>query len=484
MGTILTARGIVISMKWGALVAVALASLFTCRPASAVEIPTIYDNHHPYPIGSRAAGMGGAYTALGCDEAALHYNVAALACSGASRLELSANIYLLQHLSIPAIYGPKQAMEASTYHGIPSIVGGVRVLKNGDDEGVGRLVFGLSVEVPRSLALKAGPKNTSKRNYLTFSVRDDLTTGDVGLGWQVGRNVAVGLGVGAALRTFEGHFSTLFAGDRGYSCGATDCLDFVVVANTVEHLALGARAKVGVRVTPTPSWAFGLAVTSPSINVFGAAEIIRTSGLSLGTAGLSMPTPLRLEGSSELSLPLRLALGAAFISKRISLSLDLSLNFPTDIAVADELTSSPIEGLGPPTQEEIDRERQILRRIFQPNLNIGAEVGVAKNVVIDFGWYTDVSSVSYDDVEDKAQDRVHMYGVSAALGFLGRQARGWFGLSFSHGRAAARVVRGDFGLDELLANGGDFEFGARSTIMKWNLSGFIGSNYSFTPDSE
>jgi hypothetical protein len=62
----------------GSRIATVGALLCASRAASAVDVPTIYDNMHMFPVGSRAAGMGGAYTALSCDEAALHYNPGAL----------------------------------------------------------------------------------------------------------------------------------------------------------------------------------------------------------------------------------------------------------------------------------------------------------------------------------------------------------------------------------------------------------------------
>jgi hypothetical protein len=66
---------------------------------------TIYDNAQSVPVGGRAAGMGGAYTALACDEGALHYNPVSLSCAAASHLELTANAYVLQGCARPARWG-------------------------------------------------------------------------------------------------------------------------------------------------------------------------------------------------------------------------------------------------------------------------------------------------------------------------------------------------------------------------------------------
>src|SRR6478672_6372102 len=81
---------------------------------------TVYDNAQSIPIGGRAAGMGGAYTALACDEGALHYNPASLSCAAASHLELTANAYVLQGLRATGALGPGGNVTATTFHSIPS----------------------------------------------------------------------------------------------------------------------------------------------------------------------------------------------------------------------------------------------------------------------------------------------------------------------------------------------------------------------------
>src|SRR4051794_21812547 len=96
------------------------ATLMWSLPASALGDVTIYDNAQSVPIGGRAAGMGGAYTALACDEGALHYNPASLSCAAASHLELTANAYVLQGLRATGALGRGGNISAVKYHSIPS----------------------------------------------------------------------------------------------------------------------------------------------------------------------------------------------------------------------------------------------------------------------------------------------------------------------------------------------------------------------------
>ena len=230
--------------------------LLWANSAAAVGMPSVYDNIHNYPIGSRAAGMGGAYTALACDEAAVHYNVAALACAASSRLELAANAYILQALSVPEAFGRGQDVDAVNYHALPSIVGGVRVLLDGDETGAGRLVFGLSVEVPHSLSLTVEPAQPEKPNFLTMSTRDQITTGDIGLGYQIHRVIGVGLAIGAVMRSFESRSSMLLTALNAVPClplNSGSCFEYLTSTQDQELTAVGARAKLGIRIAPSGS---------------------------------------------------------------------------------------------------------------------------------------------------------------------------------------------------------------------------------------
>jgi hypothetical protein len=469
------------------LLMVALLLLWPSE-ANAVEVPTVYDNMHMFPVGSRAAGMAGAYTALGCDEAALQYNVASLACAGSSRLELSANIYMIQSLDVPGAFGEGQDLEAITYHAVPSIVGGTRILRDPDDDsGAGRVALGLSVAVPHSLALTAAPGDPQNPNFLTSRVRDTITTADLGVAWQIDRTIALGVSVGAGLRTYEGSFDFLATDSFTVACpgNPAECRSFLFIARDEESLAVGGRAKLGMRITPIDELALGLSVTSPSLDFYGTSSLVTVAALAIDDLAGSVdfaPFPERLTGSSDLSLPFRVAVGIAYIaSPRFTLSFDASLNFPHEVRAAYDLTQTEIQGVPALTDSELLDTELIYERQWQPNFNIGAEFGITDKVAIDVGAFTDLSSVP-SQVGADAEDAVHMFGGTVALGLLGDHARGWFGISFEAGQATSQVFDGALDLDAILDEGLFFE--GTSTITRWTLAGFIGSNYSFFGDDD
>ena len=51
------------------------------------------NNYDPYPIGPRATGMGGAYTAIADDAAGVYYNPAAPAMASQETISLSTSLY-------------------------------------------------------------------------------------------------------------------------------------------------------------------------------------------------------------------------------------------------------------------------------------------------------------------------------------------------------------------------------------------------------
>ncbi len=359
-----------------------LAAVSSPATVAAVEVPTVYDNHQMYPIGSRAAGMAGAYTALACDEAALHYNPAALGCAGASRLELAANAYLLEGFSTPDAFGAGNDISTVNFHSIPSIAGAARILHDGNEDGSNRWAAGFNVTLPHSLVLTVDPAQPERASFLSANVVDNVIALDVGVGWQIDRVVSVGLSLGGGLRVFNAQTMLLPKAPRtSIPCGDAElCTPFLTETNDLEAIALGLRGKAGVRFVPTEGLSIGLAVSSPSIDIYGSSKTFATTtffaeddmGLTAGDA-----VPFRFEGTSRLSLPLRIALGIAYTTGPLTLSLDGSVNFPHAIGTIADLEQIVVQGEVEIPAEFVPLFETIHDRTSQPNANLGAEIVVS-----------------------------------------------------------------------------------------------------------
>jgi hypothetical protein len=459
--------------------ALASAAAFTWTlHASALGDVTIYDNAQSVPIGGRAAGMGGAYTALACDEGALHYNPASLSCAAASHLELTANAYVLQGLRATGALGSGGNVSATTYHSIPSIVGAVRILSEGSsrtyfDTYPKRLTFGFSVSVPRTVALRVEPPKASDRNNATFSIREDLTVGDLGFGYQFNREVSVGIAFGAALRTSERHSSFLLVRDRSSSCERGGCNDFLAYSQDRSSLAVGTHMMIGTLVRPYKNLSFGLALTAPSFHLYGRAKDSAT--LTRADQRGYAATPMRATGSSDVGLPARIVLGFAFVKRRYTFSADLSLNFPHLVRLAYDMKPEAIDGLSTPAVPD-----RVMSPGFQPNLNLGASVPFGSTKEINIGFFTDLSSVSQEDIDKLGASRVHMFGSSMTVGLLGKQARAWIGLSGEIGHTTTKVPGRGFTYERVSSVlPGTLPTDGEATVVRWTMVGILGSNYSF-----
>ena len=448
-------------------------------PAAATTPPSIYSNNHSYPLGSRAAGMAGAYTALACDEAALHYNPAALACAETSRVELAANVYMIDHFDAPSALGPDQDLGATSYHPLPSIAGFVRILEEGQD-GVGRVGVGLNVTVPRSIFLSADPPQPTKRDFFSINVRDDLLAADLGVGWQLSPTLAVGAALGGLMRNHQTRTSLLLVSSTPSDCGGVECFDFVSSEQSFDLISIGLRAKLGARWTPIPELSAGLTFTTPTLDIFGEARINSSTTLGIGATGgdLRGAFPERLRGASALALPARIALGVAYTFPRVQLSADFSLAFPRVVPEAYALSSIAIEGVAP-DPDPIADER--LSLAAQPNVNVGVEIKVSDGVRLAFGAFTDISATSSADLAADLSDRVDMFGFTAALGLVGRQVSSWFGVSFEGGRGSTRVRSQQLSFEQLVAGVEDTQ---AASLTRWTVVGVIGSSYAFLDDEE
>ena len=170
---------------------------------------------------------------------------------------------------------------------------------------------------------------------------------------------------------------------------------------------------------------------------------------------------------------MRIAVGGAFVNGGLRIALDASLNFPRDAKVAYDAHAAKIEGV-PTVKPPPD---QIIPMGFQPNLNLGVEFAIAKEKVLGLGAFTDFSSVTAKGSKQNGADHADMFGGSIALGLLGKQSRGFVGLSFDYGTASTKVPTGTYTLEQALATG--FATDSRSTSTHWTLAGMLGSNYSF-----
>jgi hypothetical protein len=252
-----------------------------------------------------------------------------------------------------------------------------------------------------------------------------------------------------------------------------------MLAEEQQSTAVGLRAKVALRYTPTPGLSIGLTLTSPAVHVWGTTSestattfAIRGDDDRLYYGGLVQ----RVEGTSELALPGRVTAGVAWSMSGLTLSLDASVHLPRTVVLARDLVALSVDGQ-PPPEALAD---VVLERRLHPNFAAGAELEVADGVVLDAGFCTDLSAVSDADFGAGLADRVHLFGATFVLGLLGRETRTSFGVAGSYGRGEARVPSSERTLAAALS--GQLAEERVVALTRRTLAAFLGSSYSFYSD--
>src|SRR6516225_2543103 len=100
--------------------------------AASARAQGIESNYRPYLVGGRAAGMGGAFTALADDGSGPYYNPGGIAFAQRSSLSLSASVYGYVSGSISDALGPGHDFHYKDLNTFPVSTSVVRKLGNND----------------------------------------------------------------------------------------------------------------------------------------------------------------------------------------------------------------------------------------------------------------------------------------------------------------------------------------------------------------
>src|SRR5262249_27402349 len=144
---------------------------------------------------------------------------------------------------------------------------------------------------------------------------------------------------------------------------------------------------------------------------------------------------------------------------------------------ADDMTAVRIDGVraAPPTPLNGDAHLA-----FQPNVNLGASIPFGSTKELNVGFFTDVSSVSQEDRARLGSDRVTMFGGSLTIGLLSKQSRVWIGSAAEVGNTTTTVPGASFDYTHIAAlPGGTLPVDGSATLVRWTITGVLGSNYSF-----
>ena len=367
-------------------------------------------NFRPYLVGARAAGMGGAFTALADDGSGAYYNPGGLAFAEHSSVSLSGSVYGVVRGSYADIITKGQDFTYSALNIFPVTTGAVRKLSNDD-------VLHAEVLVPDALHVDEHTSIQAKTN--AFGLGTDSQTLWLGGGYarRLGR-----LGLGASAYALIGNEITTL--DLNV-INPQDSGRFAAITAREDVKTVGFVFAFGARLDLTDHLRLGLSIYTPAVGFGWRKEFIRVLvGRDVGAPGNPPSSVVRSEEglSASPDVPLRVQFGAAFTNGPLTLSADVMYLGPRDLR-------------DNPEQAAAGLDRHIVRKGVV-NASAGIEYIAAARFPLRAGFYTDfAASQSPDDIGTGARPtntlHVNRYGIAASGGLKTEHVATDIGLNLS-----------------------------------------------------
>lgn len=390
---------------------------------SLFALPTFADEYHynNILIGDRAAGMGGAYTAISDDPSGLFYNPAGIAYAQGSNVSVSANAFHQSKTIYKNALGNGNDYVRNSSALLPNFFGIIQPL------GKGRV--GFSYAVPDSIVEdqnQAFDKPNPKTDRLAIILNNSDTTYHFGPSYalELTKEFSVGATLYAHYRRNEWTLNQL----TNKSTGKYEWLN--VFYKTTEW---GVKPILGVMWSPTSKLAAGLTLSqvnilqSSTVSQHMCASDIPDNPATIlpdqGCAGVKPDyspgtAPVNAIGrfDSKRAYPITSTIGVAYFpSKALIVSGDFSYYGGAKDAFFDK----------------------------QPTWNaaVGAEYYWNEQWALRGGLFTDRANtpkIVSGDVN--APDHVDLYGGSLSVGYFTRQSSITFGSTFRYGKGQAQIL--------------------------------------------
>ncbi|MBK7972133.1 MAG: hypothetical protein IPK07_02140 [Deltaproteobacteria bacterium] len=417
----------------------AFLALVGVRPATASDF-----NYADVFPGDRAAGMGGAYTAIANDATGTYYNPAGLVYAPYASVSVSANAFAWRNQTLrDSFFGEDVEFESSAFY--PSAVASAIKLQDHPE-----VAFGFSVVVPHAISA------SSKQLY-----RPDLYEGiDTQIGsdfettlttYQLGPSAALSLGpslsVGITLYGIYGSSSSRIGFTTQQTLEGPDGVPLVTDFRfqSTEDQSLGFASILGVLWSPADGVELGLALRPPGYQHHEAT--VRTTVLALSDDGVLVPNPDFGEAQDiefDEGAPVSLTPGVAWQAlDRLLVSVEMSWFAGRSFHVA-----------GTPVSRESTW-----------NLNAGAEYRVLDEVPVRIGFFTNrTSSPAPKPGDTRFLDHVSDYGFTFGAAYV---------VSYAEVSAGLRMSWGDGASGSLTDASQVVDVDADAPVV------FIGSGYKF-----
>lgn len=374
-------------------------------------------NFRPYILGSRAAGMGGAFTGLSDDGSGSYYNPGGLAFARRSSISLSASVYGVASGSYSNVFGQGKDFTYSDLNFLPTTTSAIRKFGEINPEtGVADNTFVVSVFVPDSIHSDDRDSIGNPRNAFFLSQNSQTLWLGAGYARRLGR-----LGIGAMGYLLWGSETTQI----DITATNADPTQFAILSARTDVSTIGGVGSLGLRLDATDQLSFGLSGYSPEIGGGSRRTFQRGALGSIGGRPPQIVVVTRDDLSASPTLPFRLQFGAAWQTKPLTLTADVMYVGAREVIDNPELES---QGLS----------RHIVREaVF--NGSLGIEYVVAGVFPLRGGIFTDFaaspsphSSATGPNVDNSKH--VNRYGLTLSAGYKTEHIQTDVGVMVAYGK--------------------------------------------------
>lgn len=365
-------------------------------------------------IGDRAAGMGGAYTAVSDDPSGLYYNPAGIVFAPGRSFSASVNAYQYSRKTYKDVLGGN-GWERVSSNLLPNYFGVIQPLASGK--------IGFSYAVPDTRLENQAQTfqniaGTSISRYV-INMNDSDYTYNFGPSYAVKLNDRLSVGATVYMhyrdrQLISNHFVTTTPTDYEW----TNVYD-----STSEW---GVKPILGVMWTPKDKLSLGLTVSKTSmLNSFRRKQITQRNLAD----GNNVPDYSVLESTDHRQFPWTTTIGAAYFpSESLLISADISRYGEASYSLNFKDTSTGSTGtLNVPQSETI-------------NAAVGAEYYPSATIALRGGLFTNMANTPKlsTGVSDQLE-HIDMYGISLSVSHFTRSSSLTFGGSYSYGEGKAQV---------------------------------------------
>jgi hypothetical protein len=424
------------------------AALFLVVLSLAPEIARADDTHYQdYPIGGRAVGLGGAFTAISDDPSGIYFNPAGIVDTNRSSVQISTTLYGLEIANsvFSSVTNVKDLEKVFTnLNVIPSSGSFVSTLGDNGPDSRPQAAYGFGAFLPSNRELNLQtlsvlPEGESINGCDQLAYQRTLVDRDFRFGGAFAQRIDEiwRFGVSAFLdyRYVRDHEQTTCLSSKTTAAAAsfgTAQTDLNMFVGSV-LIALGFKADIG------DGWAAGLQVVSPSIRLFNGADVRVTRGSADPSTRLSsfIVRDLKdLVANNKLGAQFRGGISYV-IPSRMTYTADLTLYAPVQYKLF-ELPSDERDVRDAVTLVDAIERKTVV------NLNTGLEYLISKPFSVSGGVFTNLSSAPAIDGDTFTQSKlphINTFGGAFVLGFFSEHTLTRVGATFSYGSGTDVVPR-------------------------------------------